>query len=324
MPLSVAEKETDIEELINVINNCTSLLIPTPDDFFLENDESETTVCESHHEEDFDMRLFGLRSSYNLEIKINPENKLRVERSDENAAVIENLRESVKIAKKRYITLVAKWADMVKKYSEDSSYIKKVEDLKTRLDACVKKYKDLDIRGCDDDDDDSDDDADMVEVIKEGYEAEVLPIFQEKLKANVEPKPGPSSAPQDILESSNHKPQHAEEIPEPVPDWQDPELLAQLKASTGIDLKMPEKRKKGIRKKKPALGEEVKEMVKTRNFPGISNIGILKNNPKARLKKKIFNRFVFNFLGKTWFTIFLSSSAVRRVAEACNKLDRRK
>lgn len=183
------DKNEDIEELINVINNCTLLLIPTPDDFFL-GDGDEAPNNQNNDEDNFDMRLFGLHSSYNLEIKINPEKKLRVERNDENAAIIDNLNESVKVAKKRFISLLNKWEDVVKKYSEDSSYIKKVEDLKSSLDACVKKYKDLDIQGCDDDDD-SDDDADMVEVVKEDYEAEVLPIVRQKLKKE-EPQPSTS------------------------------------------------------------------------------------------------------------------------------------
>ena len=38
----------------------------------------------------------------------------------------------------------------------------------------------------------------------------------------------------------------AEEEKQRNPDWQDPNLLKELKAATGIDLKMPNKRGKGL------------------------------------------------------------------------------
>ncbi|KAL1139191.1 hypothetical protein AAG570_009250, partial [Ranatra chinensis] len=61
-----------------------------------------------------------------------------------------------------------------------------------------------------------------------------------------------------------------------VPDWQDPQLLAELKATTGVDLKMPEK---GERRKK-------------KKFPGLTDIKKTHETPVSRLSKKIFRKYV--------------------------------
>eukprot|EP00094_Tigriopus_californicus_P007157 TCALIF_06890-PA protein Name:"Similar to uvssa UV-stimulated scaffold protein A (Danio rerio)" AED:0.18 eAED:0.18 QI:313/0.75/0.2/1/1/1/5/0/946 len=59
------------------------------------------------------------------------------------------------------------------------------------------------------------------------------------------------------------------------PDWQDPQLLQDIKASTGKDLRIV---RKGDKKKQK------------RKFPGLTDIGAIENNTRARLEKKIFNR----------------------------------
>ncbi|GIY42531.1 UV-stimulated scaffold protein A [Caerostris darwini] len=60
-----------------------------------------------------------------------------------------------------------------------------------------------------------------------------------------------------------------------VPEWQDPALLRDIKAATGIDLKLPEKGKK---RKKEEEG-------------GLTNIKKITSNPRERLNKKILKRF---------------------------------
>lgn len=62
-----------------------------------------------------------------------------------------------------------------------------------------------------------------------------------------------------------------------VPEWQDPELLKDIEASTGINLKLPPK--KGKKK-----GEKLKS--------GLTNIKVVKTTPKERMTKKILKRYV--------------------------------
>ena len=78
-------------------------------------------------------------------------------------------------------------------------------------------------------------------------------------------------------------------------DWQDPELLDDLSASTGIDLKVGKKgRGKGIGKS-------------SRKHPGLSNIKELQNTTRTRLEKKVFSR-----------------KSMKRVADKINDLDSKK
>ncbi|XP_014283526.1 UV-stimulated scaffold protein A [Halyomorpha halys] len=84
----------------------------------------------------------------------------------------------------------------------------------------------------------------------------------------------------------------AKSKPNDVPDWQDPKLLAEIKAQTGLDLKMPEKGKRKKKKKK---------------YPGLTDLNEIKNTPANRISKKIFNK-----------------KAVARVAATLDKIDQKK
>ena len=80
-----------------------------------------------------------------------------------------------------------------------------------------------------------------------------------------------------------------------VEDWQDPELLHDISAATGIDLKVG-KRGRGKGKGK-----------NSRKHPGLSNIKELQNTTRTRLEKKVFNR-----------------ASMKRVADKINDLDSKK
>ena len=58
-------------------------------------------------------------------------------------------------------------------------------------------------------------------------------------------------------------------------NWQDPELLRDIEAATGLNLQMPQKKKGGKKNK----GEQ-----------GLTNIREKQNTVRNRLEKKIFNR----------------------------------
>ncbi|GBN30827.1 UV-stimulated scaffold protein A [Araneus ventricosus] len=61
-----------------------------------------------------------------------------------------------------------------------------------------------------------------------------------------------------------------------VPDWQDPALLRDIEAATGVDLKIPQKRGKGR---------------KSNQEGGLTNINKMKTNARDRLTKKILKRY---------------------------------
>lgn len=60
-----------------------------------------------------------------------------------------------------------------------------------------------------------------------------------------------------------------------IPDWQEPSLLADIKAATGIDLTMPTK------------GKRLKKQ-----FSNLTDIKALNNTPRSRLEKKVLKRYL--------------------------------
>lgn len=58
-----------------------------------------------------------------------------------------------------------------------------------------------------------------------------------------------------------------------VPDWQEPSLLAEIKAATGVDLTMPTK------------GKRLKKQ-----YSNLTDLKAIKNTTRARLEKKVFKR----------------------------------
>ena len=76
---------------------------------------------------------------------------------------------------------------------------------------------------------------------------------------------------------------------DPALDWQDPELLRDLEATMGLNMKV-EKKRKGKRK-----------------HPGLTDIKETENTTRKRLGKKLFNR-----------------SAMKRVADELNRLEGRR
>ncbi|GAB6019008.1 hypothetical protein CHUAL_000641 [Chamberlinius hualienensis] len=81
------------------------------------------------------------------------------------------------------------------------------------------------------------------------------------------------------------------------PDWQDPTLLKEIQAATGIDLTI----------KKRSNGKDKKKSKKKRKFPELSDINEVKSTARARLEKKVFN-----------------SASVKRVARVLDSQDLKK
>ena len=61
-----------------------------------------------------------------------------------------------------------------------------------------------------------------------------------------------------------------------IPEWQDPEMLEDIRLATGIDLRIDERKKKKKKKKKIESG--------------LTELGLEENTARKRLEKKIFKR----------------------------------
>nr|CAD7202880.1 unnamed protein product [Timema douglasi] len=85
---------------------------------------------------------------------------------------------------------------------------------------------------------------------------------------------------------------------EKCPDWQDPQLLADIKEATGVDLKMPDKKTKGKTKNKNKCDTK---------YPGLTDIKAQQNTSLSRLSKKIFKK-----------------SAMKRVARSLDAQDHKR
>jgi hypothetical protein len=95
----------------------------------------------------------------------------------------------------------------------------------------------------------------------------------------------------------------------PIPDWQDPEMLEDIRLATGIDLRMTKKKKK--KKKKES---------------GLTELGIEENTARKRLEKKILNRYNNEYFILI-FIIFkknLFSTSLKRIGAALDADERRR
>ncbi|XP_048243016.1 UV-stimulated scaffold protein A-like [Haliotis rufescens] len=98
----------------------------------------------------------------------------------------------------------------------------------------------------------------------------------------------------DALEIAKQAEKNAEEQ---VPDWQDPQLLREIEASTGLDLQLKKYKDKGKGKGKG----------KKKKYGSLTDIDKIKDTSRSRLERKVFN-----------------ASAVRRVTSRMDAADYRR
>jgi len=79
-----------------------------------------------------------------------------------------------------------------------------------------------------------------------------------------------------------------------TPEWDDPELQAEIKAATGIDLSRKGKRSKSKGKKK----------CKQKKYPGLTDIRNELNPVRKRLEKKVLNQYVIISFNNSVFNVF--------------------
>ncbi|KAJ9579239.1 hypothetical protein L9F63_024655, partial [Diploptera punctata] len=157
----MTELEPEIDNTLTALENCMALLLPTLDDFFIQggNKHCEDDVETSEHNNvtpstsnavDDEMEIENndclnfrehgiVNSKYSIAISVNTVIPT-VKENAENAAIFENARDMHTLIKNRYLPSVKKWIQIITKASGNSDELKKIIDLKQKLEKAVEKY----------------------------------------------------------------------------------------------------------------------------------------------------------------------------------------
>lgn len=247
------DMQPDIINALTEMENCLSLLLPRPEDFFIDGDSvdqacvkpinvqnsediekfcSEDADEESDSSNDemeegcsyrnpiFDFRKYGiLNPHFNITLKVDPGNEPLIKKTEENAAIFDNAQEVFKVLTNRYQPVLIKWDTILEKCTDieasaKDEVLKKVNDLKKRLETILDKYQRLNLEAFSNDrsgkeSDESDtSDSDFEEVQnKDGFEA-----FSKSA-------PVPLSAPKDESDSGQAQKIRSQKSTATKKDW---------------------------------------------------------------------------------------------------------
>lgn len=159
----------EINDCITQFHNCFKLLIPDVHDFFIplsseevgsqgeglvshgekgiqeeaSNDDDEELEENAEYGSEF-MRGHGIMKGTN--VKINLEDVRKVQRTEDNEVVIENLKEYISILNTKLLPSVRRWEEIIQPYSAgNESLIKTIIDHKISIQNCVKRFESLNI-----------------------------------------------------------------------------------------------------------------------------------------------------------------------------------
>ncbi|XP_049862769.1 UV-stimulated scaffold protein A-like [Schistocerca gregaria] len=195
-----SDMKTDISDTITALDNCISLILPEPENFFINEDKEtdssfalapqesiKTTdlkkpmldkniMLQNYTDEEGcynnEHRAHGLLSgNYKIEVELKPD--IVINETPENAAIFENAKGFWQLINNRYLPAVKNWIKVITKYSGSTQQLKEIIDLKQRLEAVLNKWSELKTNlKYVSDTDESDSDLEEVEE-KEGYEETV-------------------------------------------------------------------------------------------------------------------------------------------------------
>lgn len=119
--------QVEIEETLTSLLNCLKLLFPTPDDFFIHEKKtteevqalSDNNISRQEEINENDLRHFGITRDYNLLLNININDKIKINRTDDNNSVIENAKDCVQLINNRFLPLIKRWSHILCKYSNE-------------------------------------------------------------------------------------------------------------------------------------------------------------------------------------------------------------
>ncbi|CAL8079947.1 unnamed protein product [Orchesella dallaii] len=229
------EKVDEISRIVTEMNNCFSLLIPKPGDLFQDEGQNESDEDESPEDTTVNLREHGIsdpRTVISIHLPSKPQ---QVRITEDNAAVIETLKDHYQELKNGYLPSIKKWIQVASK-SDDESLFRKVMDLKSLVEEEMKQFEELKLvesRGRSSSEDE-DSDSDFEEVPdKEGYEdvVETPPVVVSKATtdSNIKALDHSISQPEDV--SWRPWNENADDVKDPATLTA---TLAQLRANQAI------------------------------------------------------------------------------------------
>ncbi|KAI4887891.1 hypothetical protein NFI96_012470 [Prochilodus magdalenae] len=186
---------------------------------------SEESDTEESLNEDMFIRSTGLMShTYRLDLNVSLD--LNVKETEENEAVVNNMRDLHRLISSKHLPIVQSWIQVFTKVGVEEQLIRRATELKKSLEKALRKHDELHIdyktrqrrvlKAGEEDDDDDDDFEEVPE--KEGYE----PLIPEHLRAEYGLDPLPSTS------TSVAKPNPSKPVARPAAPPV-PQILARLK-----------------------------------------------------------------------------------------------
>lgn len=145
-----------------------------------DEDEEEEDSDRDSDEEEF-VRCHGLGShKYMLNVELSSDS-LRVHEDEDNHAVIQSVRDALKLIQNKFLPAVRSWVQLFTRAGIHGGHLEAAIDLKAELETTLRRSEELDIKpeegrrrevAAPGDEEEDEDDGDFVEVPeKEGYEA---------------------------------------------------------------------------------------------------------------------------------------------------------
>lgn len=125
-----------MEATITTLSNCITLLLPSPENFFIASDlelpqatqPSTSSSIDNEDEDDgddededngsVDLRQHGIQPKCNLTLNLDVYQKIKVKKTEENSNVIDNANDCLRLINNRYMPMVKKWTQICTKHSD--------------------------------------------------------------------------------------------------------------------------------------------------------------------------------------------------------------
>lgn len=123
--------ESEIQRTITSLSNCLNLLLPPPENFFIPENSSSVSFQSSIDEQSSsinfnsdkeevnpsNLRPFGITTDYSLVLEYNPNDKIKVTKTEENSSILENAKDCAQLISCRFLPMVKNWSKAFNKYS---------------------------------------------------------------------------------------------------------------------------------------------------------------------------------------------------------------
>ena len=182
--MQMNDHRRDMDECLTQINSCLELLVTKPENFLFAEDE--VTIEEEEEEEEEDglksHGIFDVKTTITINEHIAEDNEEDLKETQDNQAILNNLREQYAIFSHKLLPMVKKWSITLTKAGSqncEASLLRKSIDIKAEYDALEAKLQPFQKvlkqkRQIDNDNSDNadSDDSDFIEVEpKPGFEA---------------------------------------------------------------------------------------------------------------------------------------------------------